>query len=30
VDPWDQAPADGAISLTDILAVLAQFGHSCA
>jgi hypothetical protein len=29
-DLWDLGPADGAIASTDIFAVLAQFGHSCA
>ncbi len=29
-NPWDRAPADGNIVLADILAVNAQFGHTCA
>ncbi|MEE9212801.1 MAG: flexitail domain-containing putative surface protein, partial [Phycisphaeraceae bacterium] len=27
---WNQAPADGAITIGDIFAVAGQFGHSCA
>lgn len=26
---WNQAPADGAITITDIFAVAGQFGHDC-
>ncbi len=29
-DPWDLGPPDGTITIDDILAVAAQFGHSCA
>jgi hypothetical protein len=28
--PWSSAPADGAIAATDVFAMLAQFGHTCA
>ena len=28
-DPWNLAPADGAIAITDFFALLAQFGHVC-
>ncbi|MEX1254535.1 MAG: flexitail domain-containing putative surface protein [Dehalococcoidia bacterium] len=28
--PWSRAPADGAITVSDIGAVVTQFGHSCA
>ena len=27
---WNQLPPDGGIVIADILAVVAQFGHSCA
>jgi len=27
---WNRAPADGAIAFSDLLAIAAQFGHSCA
>ena len=27
---WNRAPADGAITIEDVFAVAAQFGHSCA
>ena len=27
---WNQAPADGSIAFADFLALLVQFGHSCA
>lgn len=29
-NPWDQLPANGAIGFPDFLAVLPQFGHTCA
>ena len=29
-NPWQAGPPDGSISLTDFLALLAQFGHACA
>lgn len=27
--PWSQAPADGSITVADIVAVVGQFGHTC-
>jgi hypothetical protein len=27
---WNRAPADGSITVADIVAVVAQFGHTCA
>ena len=29
-NPWQAGPPDGSIGLTDFLALLAQFGHTCA
>jgi hypothetical protein len=27
---WNLGPADGAVALTDVFAIAAQFGHTCA